>query len=255
MKSCNISNNKWEDKGIILGIISYLLLKYKKLINKTVYLPDTKIRAIISFLFKKIQFTNKKSDSDLIIRVRSIKKGDLYFNNINNLKKISVKSYRLLPYYDNDNPMIMYNHGDKKKNISDIEKKINKITCKRGNISGEKNNITDNCFQNWDTNIEYEILEKYSSFFNIDIKNVYELINNYLLSDLCCNNNFLFNKLMPKVEYVEKYIPIPFTQYIEKPVKNNKTDYKVFIDLIGGLNEKLSLIDNNIEKKIEYTNK
>jgi hypothetical protein len=252
MSDCNIINIKWEDRGIILGFIYFIAKKYDKMIMKTIYLPDTKLRALMTFLFKDIDFVSNKKKADFLIRIRNTKKGHLNINNINNLpEEISIKKYYLLPWYDNDNPIIMYSTGSKTIKTIDIKKKILKTACERGEPHGEPNYITQKCKNIWDSQLEFNILSKYCDLYNIHIGYVYNLITNYLTADMCGINNqpvpVYYKVEVPKyIPYkVDNYIDRPQEQYIRKPSLDKK-QFEIFTDLINKLSNKLLTVNEII---------
>jgi hypothetical protein len=284
---CIIANIKWEDRGILLGIIYHILKKYKKLKYEEIYIADDKFRAMLQYIFSDLEFTKKKRTKDqYIISIKNIEQGNLNINNINNLENIQAKKYYLLPWYDNDNPIIMYIKGKKTININDIKQKINITTCHRGKSYGQKNYITDKCYNIWDTQVEYIIFYKYCEKFGISMEYIYELVSNYLLSDLCLSNTYV---PYPVAQEVPTYIPyeVQVTKEVikevpriiressqnnfnnigelnqdnsniikktgqinPKSIKNPEQDigqYKLFMDLINNINNKISTINKIID--------
>lgn len=275
MSNCKIINRKWEDKGIILGIIQFILMDYQKIMTYNIYLRDSKIRKLVSILFEELKFTKKRKESNFIIRIRSNKKGDLIINNINNLNDtIYVKKYYLLPWYDNDNPLIMYNIGKKSQKKKQIKKKFKSITCKRGIALNKQNYITAKCGDIWDTRIEYKILSQYCELKQLNIRNVYKLINKYLTKDMCGIKKY--KKIITTNLCEPQFIPYPETQFIERPpilssvinsinkieseqanlptqlpqqiINLDPVGMNLFIDILDKLNSKFITLNNIIDK-------
>jgi hypothetical protein len=283
---CIIANVKWEDRGILLGIMYHILKKYKKLKYEEIYIREDKYRAFCTFIFKELDFTKEKDGEQYIISIKSIEDGDLNINNLNNLRNITTKKYHLLPWYDKDNPIIMFTNGKQNKSINSIREEIDDITCIRGKPSKIRNQITDVCYNIWDTRIEYYILGKYYKKFGISVDYLYNLLTNYLMSDMCMRDRMIPYPVSfyQRVE-VPTYIPIPIektnNQHIEPVDKQNiepvnkqniektintiqvigkqdivKTDvnkdighFNLFMDVINKISDKISTVNKIIDSK------
>lgn len=207
--NCVPYNIKWEDRGILLGLIYFILKKYKKLKYEDIYIHDDKYRAILSYLFPECDFTNVTRKNQFNISIKSIEYGNLNINNLNNLESIKVKKYYILPWYDKDNPLVMFTKGKKNKNIHKIKDKIDVMSCHRGKPHGYDNYISYNSFNTWDTQLEFSILNYYCQKFGADISFIYNLINEYLLADINPKKNIQYYPVE-----VPTYIPYEVTRYV-----------------------------------------
>jgi hypothetical protein len=227
--------------------------------DRDICIQEDKFRAILAHLFKDIDFTNKKTNNTFNICIKTLETGDLNINNINNLDKIKVHKYYLLTWYDKDNPMIMYTKGKKLKTIDTMKKELSPTLCDRGRPMGEKNFVTDNCFNIWDTQVEYYILIKYYKKYAKPIDHTYNLITNYLVSDMCIQNKTLvYPVTMYRPVQVPTYIPYPVKsrhivndvitqkQIIKEP-NNSIEQFGMFTDLIDKINNKLTTVTSIME--------
>lgn len=199
---CNMVNMVWVDRGIILTIIKCITKFYGEIMNKNIYIENDMYRNIISKIFKNMSFTNKVGKNTFYFNIRKIiKKQDIVIDHIkSNVGFINGSSFMLVPYYDNNDPLIAYKYN--KKNIKDVNLILSSINsfsrCERGNYNDTI----------WDYYIEYYIINKYCNFFNNSkYNNVVQFINNYL-------NHTYFHVM----KY--KYIPIYFN------MGNNSTKKK-----------------------------
>ena len=84
----------WEDKGILLGIMKYILKHNKNLIDKNIIIENKKFRTILKSLFNHYSFKKKIKKNGFEINIRNNKDNGLIINNINNLDTIHSKKYR-----------------------------------------------------------------------------------------------------------------------------------------------------------------
>ncbi len=217
-KNCQSHNIVWENKGIVLGILNFLVDNYQNIKKKRIIINHRKTRYLIRKLFPKLSIIKKGKKDDFWINIRTIVKPKygLVINHIDNLDKINAKEVYLIPYYDPDNPIIMYIHSGKNVLKRDkIETKIKKFTeCERGKEYGTSNYITRMCkIQTWDPYMEYEILVKYlrGNYRGITLETLYEYISKHIMDDMC---------LVPKIERVAVpiNIPIKITKEVTKEV-------------------------------------
>src|SRR5579871_3594269 len=123
MNLCNKVNFVWETKGILLGIIYYILKKYNYFKENIIIINDTKIRHILKFLFIDLDFSKK--GEGFHINIKNNERSDLVINNLNNLSDLHTKHIYLLPWYSKDNPIIMYKHKDEKElDVKLVKEKI-----------------------------------------------------------------------------------------------------------------------------------
>jgi hypothetical protein len=214
----NNNNLIWEEKGITIGIINFLLNNIKKI--KNIYIEDDFYYKIIKYLFPVLKTHNKlndnpkKHDINIIIKSTNIKNINncLIINNINNVNEIKTKKkyFNLLPWFNCHNPVVMFKYNKKEKeiNINKLKKKIHKFNKKRLNniIYTTLPMQTYKCnFVNWDMYVEFFVLKKYSLFFNLSIDQISDYLYRKINSFNCpsCNKQ---SKIIPV------YIPVVNTE-------------------------------------------
>lgn len=267
-----MDNLIWENKGIILGLIRYILKYYDELIDKTIIINNDKIRHIIRKIFYDFTFKKKSrdnsQDNEFVISIKSTPENHgLIINNINNLTEINGKII-LLPWYDKDNPIIMFEYNKNKSyDVEKIKNKINKFTQnERMNWSYDNDNnynyfitnhygcIKSNCNSGlWDTFIEFMTLRKYIKYYkeyNIDVVHNYittKLSNNSCLKQTQVQQTYV-QTYVPQKEIVTqiKYIPHYVPNYILVPYKENQ-DNSHIKSLLGNINEKIKLTNTLID--------
>jgi hypothetical protein len=220
MNNNRLNNNNliWEEKGITVGIINFLLNNIKKIRN--VYIEDVFYYKIIKYLFPVLKTHNKlnvypsKKDINIIIKSSNTKNINncLIINNINNVSEIKTKKkyFNLLPWFNSYNPIIMfkYNKNIKEIDMNKLKKKIHKFSKKRlNNIMYTKLPMqTYKCnFVNWDMYVEFYVLKKYSLFFDLSV----DQISDYLYRKINSFNCTSCNK-QPKI--IPVYIPMVNTE-------------------------------------------
>ena len=184
-------NITWEDMGITIGIMVYIMKNYAKLIEKTIVLPIGRIRYIMKTLFYKIRFSKRKSINNFIINIKNNVNSGLVINNINNLYAIRGEKVKLLPWYDKDNPLIMFIANEERtidKKV--ILKKIKAIDSNRKySLRRYPNIVEQRCkIQTWDTNLTNNVLAKYVRRYTerkYTPQIVYDFISN-VLCNTCC---------------------------------------------------------------------
>ena len=245
-----MNNLVWENKGIILGIIRYIVKHIDELVDKIIIIDNDIVRSVLKKLFDDLTFKKKSKKVNLfVINIKNNNVGGLIINNINNLKNINGK-IMLLPWYDKDNAIVMFKYNENKEyDIQKIKNKINKFTeNKRLNwYSGDNyyniNFIEQKCnFRIWDTYMEYSILKKYVKYYDeYDIMYVYDYITNMLTENRCQSKSVIGVGVPIEVPtYVPTYIPISYKE------KQNNNQMK---DLLSDIDEKIKLTNNLIELK------
>jgi len=204
------NNLIWEEKGIILGIIFYILKHVKKLLR--VYIEDKFFYRLIKDLFPILDVQNRYEDEpgkygvNICVKTTQYNHGDLILNNINNIDDLRTKRKNLflLPWFNRNNPIIMFKY-DERKNKGDINqlkrriKKFHKVRLENI-VVGNYVLPSYNCqYLFWDMFLEYYILKKYSIFFNIDV----DIIANYLYHKV---NSFNCKKIIETSRFVPIYI-------------------------------------------------
>ena len=192
--NCRISYVIWNDRGIILSIIYMILKKYKKLKNRILIINNKTYRTIIKQIFPELTIDKYREDNEdnFYFNIRTvIKEQDIYIDIIKNYDKyVHTKKIYLLPWYDMNDPLIVYSYNSKYK--IRIQKFIDYIDMftkmKRCNYNGSL----------WDTTIEYNIFKKYNMVKPSDnIRTVYSMFNQYVIKNYHSN--------LPVVKYMTQY--------------------------------------------------
>jgi hypothetical protein len=178
-------NKTFEDKSIVLGLIDYLISKYSKIQSKYIYINSDRYKNIITELFPNLNFIDSKTKSNFKILIKSLDSGDVNINNINLIKKFNPKNIYCLPWFDYENPIIMYTNSSEKSDKFDKDKILDKLKNFSFNNRGN---------DNWDSNSENIIL-----------------------------NNFIKKYSAWSISELTKYINKKFTNtvYIDKIIKKN----------------------------------
>jgi hypothetical protein len=260
---CRISYVIWNDRGIILSIIYMILKKYKKLKNRILIINNKTYRTIIKQIFPELIFDkyNKDNEDNFYFNIRSvIKEQDVYIDIIKNYDKyVHTKKIYLLPWYDMNDPLIVYSYNMKYK--IRIQKFIDYIDIftkmKRCNYKGGL----------WDITIEYNIFKKYNMVKPYDnIRTIYSIFNQYVMKNYHYNlpiikyqqysvNNILRPQVIaPTIKpSTQTYNEIPEPKKIEgitygtDPLpnipENNNVPSQDINDLLNALNNKIESIN------------
>lgn len=222
---CISINIVWIERGILLGIILYIIRYYKKFLEKKVIIINIKkYREILKIIFPnlKIKKYKKHNKKNFYFNIRTIiKKKDIIIDYLNNYEDIINSEYiEYIPWFDLNDPLIIYKYS-KKKIVSCNEFKLkNKffLECNRGNYYGLI----------WDIYIENTILNLYKNKFNMNIQNI---INNYF-------SNYIntYNNECPKINIDNNNININDDESLKK--------------LLNILNSQFSIINNILENKL-----
>jgi len=149
-----------ENKGILLALIYFINNKYNKLTDKVININLNKYQNILKILFSDLKFSNKPDKSNSFnININTKEIVDLNITYIDFLNKIKADKIYIVPWFDGDNPLIMFSKSNKEQDIKSIRKKISEW---------------DNCsrtqpyenFNNYDEFIENIILNKYIELNN-----------------------------------------------------------------------------------------
>ena len=212
---CKIINIVWIERGILITIIYYILKKYIMLLNKIIIIDNIKYCKFLKIIFPKLKFNifNKHNDNNFYFNIRKIiRNQDIIIDYLANYSKIiNTKKISLLPWYDMNDPIIIYQFNSKNK-IKIKKYKyfiINFSQCKRGNYY---NKI-------WDAFIESTILYKYVKFNkNINFHYLFNMINNFLKS------TYAYTIERPKIYYINNQLPI-LDNYIQQPTQEGINQY------------------------------
>ncbi len=249
----------WENKGIVLGIILFILNNYNKVKNRLIIIRNERYKFILERLFPKIEFaySNKYNILDkkpFDISVRDSNKNGLIITNINSLDQINGIPM-LLPWYDKYNPIIMFLYNeDKVRNKDKIVKKINKFTVNdRRKPYGPVNFIEVLCkIKIWDTDFEHYVLERLWRKFHYSKVSMYEFISDVLKEGPCRQVASVVKYPVVYEKIVEKPVPIIHTLIKEVEVEIDRVkddkgpEYEGLIDL---LNQKLIILNSIFNSK------
>lgn len=226
---CKIKNIIWENKGIVLSIIRLLLNNYELIKNKTIIIDNKKMRKIIRKLFKKLsveKIQNNENNIDehyLVFNIKNNIKNGVIINNLKNLNSINAKKVILLPFFDPDNPIVMYVHNEKYNiDMDEIKKMINDFNgCDRGKKYGKKNYITSKCnLRTWDVYAEYKILVEYKNKYGASIDYLYDYISKNIMDDMCYENKVVVVPIKVPVK-VPVYVPYKVTEQADCSLYEN----------------------------------
>ena len=210
----------WESKGILLALILYLCRKQIILLNKRILVNSKEIAEYLQYLFNDMIFTDK--EPNFIISVKNSFIGNLNIGNLNNINNIQAKKIYVVPFFDVDNPIVMYKLYKKK--TQDIERIKEKITI-----------FSDCNRKDWDSKKEIEIYNLYNKLYN-KFRTINEL-NNYV--DYNCGNIIYRDKFITK--YSEIPMPYIMPSYMNNFRNNSKTNN-------GNTNS--NILNNNINSNI-----
>jgi hypothetical protein len=176
---CKIVNIVWIERGIIITIIYHILKKYKKLVDKIIIIDNKRYCKFLKIIFPELKFKTfkKHSSNNFYFNIRKIiKNQDIIIDYLANYTdNINTNKISLLPWYDMNDPIIVYEYK------SDIKIKVKKhkffinnfSQCKRGDYYNKT----------WDAFIELLILQKYAKFNNnIHYNYFFNIINTFLKS-------------------------------------------------------------------------
>lgn len=257
----------WEEKGIVIGIINFLLNSIHKI--KRVYIEDQFYYKIIKFLFPVLKVRDKFNDDDkrgINICIKTIsngKDGYLILNNINNINKIKTKkrNFFLLPWFNSHNPIIMFKYDDtmKEMNINKIKMRVVKFNKKRllNIINGQLPLFTYRCgILFWDIFIEYYILKKYAIFFNIDVNSISDYLYRKINSFNC--SSYIQQKIIPiYIPYIDvkkQYHAIKKCDILNDIQIKNKKDDRTHAKGDIQIHDFLSKFMNTANNKISIMN-
>jgi hypothetical protein len=209
----NEISNISENKGILLALLYFILKKYKHLINLKIKINLSKYQKILKFLFSDLKFSSSDKDT-FKININTKEQGDLNITYINFLEEIKTNKIYIVPWFDGDNPLIMFMKSKKIQNINEVNKKIvDWHNCSRTQ--------SYNTFNNYDEFIENSILNKYIKFNN---KWSYNDLITYINTSL--SNQIIVNKTIEKqIQVPTPYlVPIPMNNINQ--IQNQKEDKK-----------------------------
>jgi len=256
----NNTKNKYsinEPKGILLGLILYFCKNQKILDKKNIRINSNKYKEDLEYLFPNLIFVTTNSNFDICIKTKIL--GDINICNLEYIDKIKSDKVYLLPYYDNDNPIIMYELNPKNKIKQDIDKIKNKI------------NQINNCYDN--SNIENKILKYYLELngpFNNNLKDLIDYINQ-ISGNIIYKEKIITKKVNVSIP-TPYLVPVPMIQNssvtekkieeLKDIIKKNKILAKKEIDektdlnkIIDELKSALETVNNGLELESSLSSK
>jgi len=225
----------WIERGILFTCINIIERNYIVLFNKKIIINNNKIRYILTKLFPELHFDkftihNKKN---FYINIRQIAYNQDYI--IDYLKNyedvIKSKHINLIPWYDTNDPMIVYKY-DKK-----INYEVNFINAFVNNFSvyirsNFKNDV-------WDVYFENKILHNYAELTGNNIYSVLNYINkklsnyiSYYKAPPFIINNVIKEEIKPNINIIKNKC-----SEHEKEINNLKNIIEIINTKIKKINE------------------
>ena len=170
---CNHTNIVWIERGIILNLMEYIVNNFKHLASKQIIIEDLRYRRLLRSIFPSIKFSKftKHKKKNFYFNIRKIiRNQDIVIDYINNYSDyIYGKDIQLVPYYDNNDMIIMY-QVSKDRNGAQYYKNLfyNFSACQRGNYYN----------QIWDYFREKIILVNLQNRLGINFQYIVNLIDN-----------------------------------------------------------------------------
>jgi hypothetical protein len=229
-------NYIWEDKGIIITLIYYILKNYDKYRNKTIQIKHTLYCEILNKLFKNINFNETKG---ILFNIKNNCNDEICINYLDNLDNITYDKLYILPWNNYDNPLILITKGKIKLNKNLVKEKLLHLkyysSKKYPYLYDDINEITEEFCMNNKT-LEHYVLHKFSKHLTkkISYKRIRRYINKKLapvietIYPVYKYNSFpTFSIQQPSiqqpVQIITQTIPVK-EQYDFKPLFNSITN-------------------------------
>jgi len=229
---CKIINIVWPDRGILLSIIVYIIKFYDNLLEKIIIIDNKRYRKFLRKLFTEFKFSKfvQHDEKNFYFNIRTIiKKQDVIIDYLANYETyINASTLSFVPWYDMNDPLIIYKYNQDKKLLASVYKKfIKKFSlCRRGNYNGYP----------WDAVLETYILNMYKKYMKKqNINHLLHLLNKTLESEYTNTVNYK-NILYPYIIKEKQEITKNSTQQ-----NNDNID-----ELIKLISEKINSINNLI---------
>jgi FtsZ-binding cell division protein ZapB len=222
----------WIERGILFTCINIIEHNYLSLFNKKIIVNNSKIKKILKILFPELLFKNFKSHSskNFYINIRNIVyHQDYIIDYLNNYDTfINSKHINLVPWYDSNDPLIVYKF-DKSfdYDVFFIKNFVQHFTIYiRSNF---KNDV-------WDVYLENKILHKYA---NLSGNNIYKVLN------------FINHKLSNYLKHYNNQ-PIIINNIQDLQIKNN--DLQIKNNDLQNKNNDLQNKNNDLQNKNNIIN-
>jgi len=243
-----------EKRGILLGIIFYLTRHHELLKKKTIIIQHDKYHKIITKLFTELNIKKyQSSDDDFVINIQNNVRNGLIINNLNNINKIKSDKVTLLPWYDRNNPIVMFEyHKHRHTDINETIKRIENFS-ETERFEGYKsiNFIEAKCkIRFWDTYAEHNILKHYSKLYKVSKIHIFKYIERKLHDHLCKPTKYMQMPIHIPVK-IPVEIPIITDGQIKKEIIDKGEICKDYVNLVYSINDKLGTTNELLDEKIK----
>lgn len=264
--SCKLVNIVWVDRGIKLAIIYFIIKNYKHLHNKRIIIEDSDYRAFAKQMFPEFKFREytKDSNKNFYFNIRKIiKEQDVIIDIIKNHDKyIYGDKLMLLPWYDMNDPIIMYQCSDMKHKKSKYMDFVTQFSLNRRCNYMSYDYIN---YESWDIYVEKYIFQRYiEKKQNTNYSMVYNIFNQSIMSKY--NNPPTYNREYPMLYYtqpVESYTNYTNNNSLESIIQQkmnekygsqNKSNYNKSsgnVIKIPDVSQIIDKIPDTTEKEVE----
>lgn len=242
----------WEDKGIIITLIYYLLKNYNLYKNKTIQIKHKLYCKILNKLFKKINFNET---TGILFNIKNNCNDNVCINYLDNFNNISYDKLYILPWNNYDNPLVLITKGKTKLNKTIIKNKINNL---KYHLSSKYPYLYDNIeeindkFDMDNKTLESYVLRKFCKKLtkNINYKKIRKYINKKLVPITETTKTIYqynsANNIVPSCPIITQVPSTPIVQTVTKtvPVKE-KYDFQ---PLFKSITNKLQSLNDFIKK-------
>jgi hypothetical protein len=248
-----------EPKGVLLGIILFVCRHLTKMSKLVIQINLFNYVQPLAKLFVNIKWIgpNDTTKPDFTICIGSNILGDLNINMIDSIysdnqtnKYFNAKKIYLLPFYNPDNPLIMWaKNKTKEQSVQKLKTQIIKFSANKANA-------------NWDIQTQQKILELYFSKTNVFVSKP-KLFNWFdtLYAQTIIKKKKQIGSL-PIPNYMPNFIPIIFStgykqqiEQIKEMIEKKSNKYNNLVDqglgLGLGLGFNLSQGENQVETPIK----
>lgn len=237
-----------EDRGIIIGIMYYILKYFMQIFDKRIVIEDGRIRKMIKYLFYDLDI--HKSGDGIRVNIRNNVMEEVVINNYNNLDTIPANNLYILPWSNRDNPMVMFRVSQKGER-KDPEKFKAIVEKHQDKFQGCRT------FR-YDLVIDNDIIQLYCDMYKIKSHSyVSNLIACYLNNWINCRKQTILQPVyLPMWHTVREYVPYPVVLPVEKTVEKPKDcppgmNDKHVGDLIRGMADKTRVLNEVLSDKAE----
>lgn len=232
---CKLINVVWIERGILLIMISYILKKYKTLLEKTIIVENERLRHFLKILFPAHnfeKFTTHNSNNFYFNVRKIIYQQDIIIDYIANYEDtLFAKKINLVPWYDMNDILIYYKFNKSEQlNLSLLMPQLKMFSkCTRGNYYG----------YTWDAYVEANIIQKYIKANNKTNANMLlKLINEFLLKEYTA----IPTTIQTTMEYPKVYYKVD--KLDDSNAKNEIK--KLQIENDQNINELINIISNKL---------